>query len=505
MKSQSGPATMLELIARQILTLSRDGSLLVFANSRRVVEVLADLLNTMRQGSGDSFPLVLCHHGSLPRGIREEAEAVLKSGRSVIVLATSSLELGIDIGSVYRVIQIDPTWSASALRQRMGRSGRVEGQPSRLWLCSRDALPLREISLTDSLHPNLLRSVALVRLLLRGIVEPADGQKLHLSTLVHQILSTVHQWGAIEAGRLHHDLCVAGPFRQVDPQLFINVLHSLKTHDLVGQDSGGAIVLGRAGERITDDYHFYAAFVTQVEFTVRCGEAAIGLLPASEIRKMDQSIILAGRRWCIDEIHWRTKIIDVSPAEGGAPPVFLGDKGDVHDLVVAEMLQVLNDTEFPPYLDGKARDMLASARASANRAGLLGARVLHTGTGVVWFPWRGTRCLLSLRLHAASEKIKCATDDLALTYGGMDIDRFRSHLQRIVSGEVDPADLADLMELRHFQKFDEYLADPIINRANANDRLDLLAAKAAAAEAMAELEANSGLNSNVVPADKLHP
>ena len=200
MNPKNNPPTMLESIAGEIVTLSRDGSLLVFANSRRVVESLADILNRMASESDDPFPLILCHHGSLPKELREATELALKSGRPVIVLATSSLELGIDIGAVYRVIQIDPTWTLSSLRQRMGRSGRVDGQPSILRLYSRDTLPAREVSLTASLFPTLLRSVAMVRLLLQAVVEPADGQKLHVSTLVHQVLSSVRQWGAIEAG-----------------------------------------------------------------------------------------------------------------------------------------------------------------------------------------------------------------------------------------------------------------------------------------------------------------
>jgi ATP-dependent Lhr-like helicase len=452
------------------------------------VETLADILNRLAQESEDPLPLVLAHHGSLPKELREAAEAALKSGRSVIVLATSSLELGIDLGSIYRVIQIDPTWTISSLRQRMGRSGRMEGQPSRLLLCVRDSLPIREVSLTASLFPNLLRSVALVRLLLRGIVEPADGHKLHLSTLVHQVLSAVRQWGAIEPGKLHQLLCGAGPFRKVDPPLFVDILRSLKGHDLIGQDSSGSVVLGRQGERITDDYHFFAAFVTRDEFTVRWNEASIGLIPASELPKPGQHIILAGRRWRVDKIHDRTKLIDVTPAETGAPPVFLGDKGDVHDLVVAEMWRVLADTEIPPYLDSKASELLTSARASAQRAGLLKARVLHGGSQIVWFPWRGTRCLLTLRLHATSAGIKCLADDLALTYPGLSLEQFRLHLQRIASDQEDPARLASFMDQKHFQKFDEYLDAPILNRTNANDRLDLPSAQDAAAIALAELE-----------------
>ncbi|MBE0588350.1 MAG: hypothetical protein IH617_09925, partial [Hydrogenophaga sp.] len=176
---------------------------------------------------------------------------------------------------------------------------------------------------------------------------------------------------------------------------------------------------------------------------------------------------------------------------------FLGDKGDVHDLVVAEMRQVLADTELPPYLDDNAARMLSTARAAAQHAGLLGAQVLHQGKQIIWVPWRGTRCLLTLRLFAVSEKVKCFADDLTLTYPGLALDQFRLHLQRIASGQEDPAQLASFMDQKNFQKFDEYLDAPILNRANANDRLDLHSAQDAAAVALQELEVAQSHRENV--------
>jgi ATP-dependent helicase Lhr and Lhr-like helicase len=74
------------------------------------------------------------HHGSLSKEVRHATEARLKRGLGVTAFATSSLELGIDIGEIRRVLQIDPPWTASSLRQRLGRSGRKDGQPSTLRL-----------------------------------------------------------------------------------------------------------------------------------------------------------------------------------------------------------------------------------------------------------------------------------------------------------------------------------------------------------------------------------
>jgi ATP-dependent Lhr-like helicase len=109
---------------RKIITSHR--STLLFANSRRTTEKVTRLIN-----EGESVPLAYAHHGSLSREIRLAVEEKLKQGELKAIVATNSLELGIDIGSLDRVILIQTPRSVSSAIQRIGRSGHAVGETSR--------------------------------------------------------------------------------------------------------------------------------------------------------------------------------------------------------------------------------------------------------------------------------------------------------------------------------------------------------------------------------------
>jgi ATP-dependent Lhr-like helicase len=270
--------------------------------------------------------------------------------------------------------------------------------------------------------------------------------------------------------------------------LFTDVLRSLKHHSLIDQDSEGSIVLGHAGERITDNYEFYAAFVTRDEYTVRHNANTIGFLPAAELPRPTQHIILGGRRWRVDQIHRDCKVVDVTPAKAGSTPTFLGNRGDIHTIVFKEMQAVLWTDEVPVYLDHRARTMLSAARLAADQAGLNDQEILQAKDKIAWYPWIGTRGLLTLQLFADHDGIKCEPDDLSLNYQEIGLERFAFHLQKILSGDVAGDELSALMPEKRFNKFDRYLEAKILDRANAVDRLDLESARHAAAAGLAELK-----------------
>lgn len=128
------PRDLYDQIVPDIAQVAQDGSNLVFCNSRGVCEMLsANLHRYVQEQSWPDDPFV-SHHGSLSKEVRHAAEARLKRGLRATAFATSSLELGIDIGEIRRVLQINPPWTVSSLRQRLGRSGRKDGQPSTLRL-----------------------------------------------------------------------------------------------------------------------------------------------------------------------------------------------------------------------------------------------------------------------------------------------------------------------------------------------------------------------------------
>ncbi len=117
-------------IAADLFKTLRGANHLVFPNSRAAVELYADLLRRRCEAVGvpnEFWP----HHGSLSKQIREETEQELREGkRPAIAIATTTLELGIDIGKVQSVAQIGPGPSVASLRQRLGRSGAPQRRPT---------------------------------------------------------------------------------------------------------------------------------------------------------------------------------------------------------------------------------------------------------------------------------------------------------------------------------------------------------------------------------------
>ena len=187
-------------ISRHLYETLRGGTHIVFANRRSEVERFADLLR--RRAERASLPNEFWpHHGSLSREIREEVEERLRGAQPATVVATTTLELGIDIGAVDSIAQIGAPGSVASLRQRLGRSGRRVGSPSVIRIYVQEDELGENTPPQVELRASVVQTVAMVRLLLQNWVEPPPPAALHLSTLVQQILSLTAQHGGIPRGR----------------------------------------------------------------------------------------------------------------------------------------------------------------------------------------------------------------------------------------------------------------------------------------------------------------
>lgn len=169
-------------ISRHMYEALRGDDNLVFANRRRDVEIYADLLR--RRSERERAPVEFFpHHGSLSKELREHVEARLNHPtQRATAVCTSTLEMGIDIRSVKSVAQVGSPPSVSALRQRLGRSGRAEGEPSVLRVyVAEDQVDVRTPP-QDAIRAELFQSLAMLELILRDHwCEPPEAGALHLS------------------------------------------------------------------------------------------------------------------------------------------------------------------------------------------------------------------------------------------------------------------------------------------------------------------------------------
>ncbi len=457
---------------------------LVFGNSKQSLELLADRLHQRSLHERWPHNPFIVHHGSLAKNLRLEAEEILKSGKPTTALCSSTLEMGIDIGAVRTVGQIDPPWSVASLVQRLGRSGRREGEPSILRMYVREDSPTAESTITDLLFPDLLRAIALVRLMLAKWLEPTDFDRMHLSTLVHQILSLLRQSGGMRATDLHDALVLRGPFRRITETQFGQMLRDLARNEIVEQMPQGEIILALHGERITAAQDFYAAFDASEEFSVRFESHDIGKLQSSLIPPVGENLILAGRRWRVDQIEPHAKCVFVSPARGGKPPVFRGSGGVIHTRIVEEMRAVLLASHEPTYLDGAGQKLLALARRVASMTGAANHSIFTRPGSTQWFPWVGTLGLRTIALYASAAGIPHEADSLSITYKATSLPDIRAHWREIASDTKTPLELARFMAVKTFEKFDSFLSEDLLDQANARDQLDQEVARSAASFAL---------------------
>ena len=329
--------------------------------------------------------------GSLAKDYREEAERALKDGgRAATAICTTTLELGIDIGSVKSICQVGPPPSVASLRQRLGRSGRRKGEPAILRsYCIEPALEPKS-SISDNLREGLVQSVAMMRLLIGGWFEPPRVGGIHASTLVQQILSIIAERGGAHARELWETLAAeGGPFKGLSREDFLLLLKRMGELHLLIQDSSGLLLHGELGEKLVNHYEFFAAFSSDEEFRLVCDGKALGSLPVTRPLVPEQRIIFAGRRWRVLEVDGDKKLIVVAPDKGGAPPAFDGSGAMVHDRVRQEMRIVLASSDRVPFLDEGAQALLEEGRNCYQRVALDANQVLERGNEICLITWRG--------------------------------------------------------------------------------------------------------------------
>jgi len=455
---------------------------LVFANSRQSVEEFADLLRRRceeHRVPSEFWP----HHGNLSKALREDVESKLReSATPTTAICTSTLELGIDVGSVESVAQIDPPFSAAALRQRLGRCGRRPSDPSvlRMYVTESDLEP--GAAPTDQLREGLVQSVALVEALVDSWVEPPVDSALHLSTLVQQVLSVIAQHGGARADQIWSALCGSGPF-ELDRESFVLLLRGLAEHDVIQQVGDGDLILGLRGEQIVGHYSFYSAFVTSEEYRLIADGEELGSMPVRATLAEGAYLIFGGRRWQVTAVDDERKVISVVRAKAGKVPRFFGGYVEVHDGIRRRMRRIYESTETPRFLDREALELLRQGRAAFAELGLGHREIIPFEGGAAYFPWRGDRVLGTLALGLRSQGLDVEAEGLMLTAPDAEPEQLREALRAAFGpgSSPDPVRLAGGVENLEIEKHHRLVHPELLVRDCATSRLDIDGARESAA------------------------
>ncbi len=461
----------------------KDKKSLVFSNSREETEYLTATFRQIaaRRRDPDVF---LIHHGNLSAALREDAELKMKDEEvHAVTCATVTMELGIDIGRLERILQNDAPTSVSSFLQRLGRSGR-RGQPPEMMMVFREEDPLPNTPLPQLIPWGLLRAIAIVQLYLEErFIEPPREKKMPMSLLFHQTLSMLAATGEKTPKALAERILSLPPFVHVSCEDYRALLVSMLNNEFLQMTDEKGLIVGLAGERLLNSFQFFAVFKDSEDFTVRAGDPEKGT--AEEIGTITtpppvgERFALAGRVWEVEELDIRRKLVYVHPVLGKMEVSWPGDYGEIHTKILERMQKILTEDTVYPYLKPNAAHRLAVARHLAQNTGLSEHMLLHLG-GSTWclFPFLGTRSFRTLRRFLAYHARELGIS--GIEFDGCHYITFRMEgtredflyaLAPLVAAGIDLEALVGPAEHPLFDKFDPFIPGELLRRAYAADRL----------------------------------
>ncbi|MDR3166401.1 MAG: DEAD/DEAH box helicase [Treponema sp.] len=381
---------------RELYDQCRGKRCIIFTNSRREAEeTIARLRELAEKYHEDDVFYV--HHGSISAALREEAERELREKEGpVIIAATATLELGIDIGDLDRVIQIGPPTGVSSLVQRLGRSGRRTGRAEIYFTCHEDTregpldAPLRAIPWS------LLKTIAVVELYLKEKwIEGVPKKPLSYSLLCHQTLSFLRSRGESAPQDLARRILSLPPFVEIPVADYRDLLRHLLTLDYLEKTEGGGLIIGLEGEKIVNHYSFYSVFPDEETYRVTGEGKELGKIHF--IPPEGTNLALGGQYWQVTGFDLRRREIFVIPGTKGGERVWRGSRGETHSRIVERMREILSEGEQYPYLSEGARSRLDEGRSFAEKLKLTEDYFVPIVPGIFFFiPWLGSRAMRTL-------------------------------------------------------------------------------------------------------------
>ena len=300
-------------------------STIIFCNARRQAERLAARLNELAEQSGIEGELVKAHHGSLAREQRIVIEDELKRGTLRAIVATSSLELGIDMGAVDLVVQVESPGAVSRGLQRIGRAGHSVGEPSR-----------------GTVYPkhrgDLLEAAVVARRMLDGLIETSRFLRNPLDVLAQQIVAHVSMHADCTVESVAALVRGAACFAELSDDLLYNVLDLLSGRypsdefnelrpRLVWDRVNGTLRARDGSKRLAitsggtiPDRGLFGVFLPD---GTRVGELDEEMVYESRV---GETFLLGASTWRIDDITFERVVVTPAPGQPGKMPFWHGDR-----------------------------------------------------------------------------------------------------------------------------------------------------------------------------------
>jgi len=350
---------------------------LVFCESRRAVEELA---LSLRAYGTQTF----VSHSSLSIDERRRAEEAFAEARDCVIVSTSTLELGIDVGDLDRVIQIDAPRTVASFLQRIGRTGRRSGT-------------VRNALFLATAPDRLLQAAGLLHLWSQGYVEPVTPPPHPRHIVAQQLLALCLERGRVGSAEWQDTWRGAGLHDESAPDI---AEWLQKSGHLEGD--GGMLFIGPEAERRYGRKNFLellSVFTASPEFRVLHGRNDIGSVdPIVVTQKVEgpRIFVLAGRSWHVTYIDWKRRRCFVEPSDQRARMRWVGGSAPLSYELARSMRDVLLGSDPAVTLSKRAVAGLAELRDKHEDSISASGTVVTRGADVWWYTWAGAKANATL-------------------------------------------------------------------------------------------------------------
>lgn len=441
----------------QVISSAHGIKSLLFCESRRLVEKISSGLKQ----KGDQ---IFAHHSSLSKEEREISEHEFNQGSDACIVCTSTMELGIDVGDLDKVLQVDCPSTVSSFLQRMGRTGRRSGT-------------VANTTFFIEKESKLLQAIAMVELARSNWIENVKTQKKVWHILLHQIMAMCLERGAVTSSLLWDQLHNAYCFSEISKEKFDQFIGFLVSKDFL-HDDGRTYSLGLKAEEVFGRKNFmeiYSVFSAPLEFEViGLSGDVIGTVQWDFLEKLleeSSAFYLSGKAWLVERIEWKKKCIIVKsapagmvPKWGGITPSFLSYE------LCRKMRDVLVSSEEYQYLDIKAKSLLEEIRE--DRQALLSSKfapIEQDEKGIIWWTWAGgninntLRTIFKIELKA---DVQASNEYVKIKSSSLTQDDCQETIQKISNPQYwnDPEVLKAINTMvpnYHLSKFQPYLPEEL--------------------------------------------
>lgn len=427
----------LENAATVLSRIYRGEKRLVFCDSRSKVERLAALLRT-------TGVRTFVSHSSLGIDERRRSEDAFATGEDCVIVATSTLELGIDVGDLDRVIQIDAPSTVSSFLQRMGRTGRRPGS-------------LRNCLFLATTESAFLQAAGILRLWGDGWVEPVVPPPDPVHLFAQQLMALVLQEGGLEADGWRY--WVGRVFSDLDPRRVDTTIAFMRDTGILADD-GGVLGMGARGEAEIGRRNFMdlmAAFTTPLLLSVRFGSSEIGQIDPTSLERSEgtaTTLLLAGRSWHVVDVDWSRRLVSVEPSGEVGRSRWMGGARSLGSSLCRAMERVLVSGDIPAALSKRGATCLGSLREAFAFCDGSSLPLVADGRGRLrWWTFAGGRANAMLAQAVASREIPIrGQDDLSIQTDEVDERSIADALSSIDLNHIRATPSTDLLRELKFSQ-----------------------------------------------------